>query len=201
MGFFTSLEESSFATWVREGGFLWAYDLFLTSHAIGMAIVVGLSAAVALRILGFAPRLPLAPMAKLFPFMYAGFWLNAASGLVLFSAYPTRAVTNPGFFIKMGGVVLAILCVRRLRSQAFRDPAALDRGPAPRRVRILAGTLLFLWWGTILSGRLMAYHGIANVERQASIAVFTVTLALLAIFAAVRFLSGTRSTARTDMAT
>ena len=200
MEFFTWLENSSFAMWVREGGFLWAYDLFLTSHAIGMAIVVGLSAAVALRILGFASRLPLAPMVKLFPIMYGGFWINAVSGLVLFSAYPSRAVTNPGFFIKMGSVVLAVLCLRRIRRQVFGNLAALDREPVPKSGRILAGTLLCLWWGAILAGRLMAYHDVANVEREASVAVFTVTVVLLAGFAAVRRL-GRIGSARRDSVT
>ena len=200
MEFFAWLENCGFSTWIRESNSVWAYDLYLISHAIGMAGVVGLSSAVALRIVGFAPALPLAPMEKFFPFMYAGFWLNALSGLVLFSAYPTRAVTNPGFFIKMGGVMLAILCLRRLKHQVFGNPAMLDRRPVPRNGKILAGTLLFLWWGTILAGRLMAYHGIANVEREASFAVITVTVVLLAAFAGVRLLGRVRS-ARQDSVT
>ena len=45
MEFFNWLKDSEFATWLRESNVLWAYDLYLTSHAIGMAMVVGLSAA------------------------------------------------------------------------------------------------------------------------------------------------------------
>jgi hypothetical protein len=39
--------------------------------------------------------------------------------------------------------------------------------------------LLFIWWGTILAGRLMAYHDIANVERQTIFAVLTATIVML----------------------
>ena len=40
----------------------------------------------------------------------------------------------------------------------------------------------------------MAYHDIANVEREASVAVFTVSVVLLAGFLTVRFLGRTTST-------
>ena len=179
MEFFNWLQDSGFATWLREADVLWAYDLYLSAHAIGMATVVGLSAAVALRILGFAPRLPLAPMERFFPLMYAGFWVNAGSGVVLFIAYPVRAVTNPGFYIKMGGVLLAVLCIRRIRRQVFGDPACLDTRPVPMNGKRLAGTLLFIWWGTILAGRLMAYHDVANVERETTLAMLIATGAML----------------------
>ena len=179
MEFFNWLQDSGFATWLREADVLWAYDLYLTSHAIGMAMVVGLSATVALRILGFAPSLPLAPMEKYFPFMFAGFWLNFGSGVVLFIAYPVRAVTNPGFYIKMAGVLLAFLCIRRIRRQVFGNPARLGTKPVPMNGKISAGALLFIWWGTILAGRLMAYHKIANVEWETPLAVLIATFVML----------------------
>ena len=188
MAFFNWLQDSGFAAWLRESNVLWSYDLFLASHAVGMAMVVGFSAAVALRILGFAPSLPLAPMEKYFPFMFAGFWLNLGSGVVLFIAYPVRAVTNPGFYIKMAGVLLAVLCIRRIRRQVFGNPACLGTKPVPLNGRILSGALLFIWWGTILAGRLMAYHDIPNVERETSFVVLTATAVMLFVgFVGFRF--------------
>lgn len=179
MEFFVWLGNSSFATWIREGGYLWAYDVFLTSHAVGMAALVGFSAAVYLRILGFAPGLPLAPMEKFFPLMYAGFWVNAVSGVVLFVAYPVKAVTNPGFYIKMGGVALAVVCIRRVKRQVFGDPVCLGSGSVRINDKILAGASLLIWVGTITAGRLMAYHDIADVERQTSLAMLAATAVLL----------------------
>ena len=167
MEFFTWLEDSSFSTWLKESQSPWPFDVFcLSFHAIGMAFVVGVSSAVALRILGFAPDLPLAPMKKFFPLMYGGFWLNALSGAGLLTAYPVNAVTNPGFFIKMGGVALALVCIREIRRQVFGDPKCLGTAPVPQKGKILAGLLLFTWLGTITAGRLMAYHMAPSVERD-----------------------------------
>jgi len=189
MDFFAWLEHSGFAMWIKESDSLLGYDLYLACHAIGMATLVGLSAAVALRILGCAPRLPLAPMEGFFPLMFAGFWINAVSGAVLFITYPVKAVTNPGFYIKMGGVVLAVVCLRRLRRQVFGNPVCLDTRPVPMNGKILAGALLFIWVGTITAGRLMAYHDIAGVEWGTSLAMLVVTgVMLLAGYAVVPLL-------------
>ena len=190
MDFFAWLEHSGFAMWIKESDtLLGGYDLYLIAHAIGMAILVGLSAAVALRILGCAPRLPLAPMEGFFPLMFAGFWINAVSGAVLFITYPVKAVTNPGFYIKMGGVVLAVVCLRRLRRQVFGNPVCLGTRPVPMNGKILAGALLFIWVGTITAGRLMAYHGVTDVEWETSLAMLVVTgVMLLAGYAAAPFL-------------
>ena len=198
MEFLDWLEHSSVPMWMKEQNapisLLGGYDLYLVSHAVGMAFLVGLSAAVALRILGFAPRLPLAPMEKFFPLMYAGFWVNAVSGVVLFITYPIEAVTNPGFYIKMGGVVSAVVCIRRIRRQVFGNPANLDTRPLPMNSKILAGTLLFIWLATITAGRLMAYHGSGvGVEWTVPLALLIVTVVmLLAWFIAARLLRGNK---------
>ena len=191
MEFLVWLEHSGFAMTVKQNAVL--YELPLVLHAIGMALLVGFSTAVYLRILGFASSLPLAPMEEFFPIMYAGFWINAISGFVLFSLYPIKAMTNPGFFIKMGGVVLAVVCLRRIKRQVFGNPAVLDTRPVPREDKVLAGTALFVWLATITAGRLMAYHGIAGVEWAAAFAVSVVTLMLvLAGFIVARVVGGGR---------
>ena len=177
MEFFRWLQDSGVAVSIKESAVL--YEIPLVLHAIGMATLVGLSTAVYLRILGFASSLPLAPMEEFFPIMYAGFWVNAISGLVLFGIYPIKAVTNPGFFIKMGGIVLAVVCLRRVKRQVFGNPASLDTSPVPTKDKILAGTGLFVWLVTITAGRMMAYHGITGVERDSSLAVLVVTVVML----------------------
>jgi hypothetical protein len=191
MEYLAWLEHSGFAMTVKQSAVL--YEIPLVLHAIGMAVLVGLSTAVYLRILGFGSGLPLAPMEQFFPIMYAGFWINALSGVVLFSLYPIKAVTNPGFFIKMTGVVLAVVCLRRIKRQVFGNPAVLGTRPVPPKDKILAGTSLFVWLATVTAGRLMAYHGIAGVEWATAFAVSVVTVVLvLAGFAASRLLDGSK---------
>ena len=191
MEFFTWLEHSEFPMWIKESDSIWPYDLLcLSAHAIGMALLVGVSAAVALRILGFAPNLPLAPMERFFPVMYAGFWVNAVSGAGLFICYPVKAVTNPLFYLKLGGVAVAVVCVRRLRRQVFGNPECLGTRPVPMNGKILAGTLLFVWFVTITAGRMMAYRGVGAAEWEAPIAILVVAGVMLLVgYAATRLLS------------
>jgi hypothetical protein len=61
------LEHSSVAMTIKQNAVL--YELPLVLHAIGMALLVGFSTAVYLRILGCATSLPLAPMEQFFPVM------------------------------------------------------------------------------------------------------------------------------------
>ena len=157
MRFFDWLEHSSFSMWIKESSSLWPYDIFcLSAHAIGMAILVGFSVAIALRVLGFAPRLPVAPMGQFFPVIYAGFWINAISGTGLFITYPMKAMTNPSFFLKIAGVVLALLCVRRMKREVFDNPRSAATTPAPKSGRMAAAALLVVWVVTITAGRLLA---------------------------------------------
>jgi hypothetical protein len=151
------LENSGLGTWVRESPSMFAYSGLISLHAFGLAFAAGVSAAIALRILGVAPGLPLAPMEKLFPIIWMAFWVNAASGALLLTASATMDLTNPVFFIKMAFVVLAIVAVWLLKHQVFRDPARLSTSPAPQRARLLAAATLVCWTGAIVAGRLVEY--------------------------------------------
>src|SRR3954469_3819033 len=80
------LEGTAIATWVRESPSLWAYPAVLTLHTVGLGIVVGASAVIDLRLLGYAPRIRIGTLAPLFTFMAYAFVLNAATGIMLFMA-------------------------------------------------------------------------------------------------------------------
>ena len=176
------LEHSSFPMWIKESESLWPYDIFcLSAHAIGMALLVCFSSAIALRVLGFAPTLALGPMAKFLPVVYGGFWVNALSGTGLFITYPVKAVTNPIFWLKIAGVVAAIVCIRRIRRELFDTPgAARDPDPAAiERAKRPAATLLVVWVVTITAGRLLAYKGVPAIEWMATL--FMVIVSAVAV--------------------
>jgi hypothetical protein len=88
--------------------------------------------------------------------MWAGFWANALSGVLLLIAYPTKALTNPVFYLKLTFIALALVSYRLLLESAFKD-ASFDVTPATRRCRILAIGSLICWTGAITAGRLLAY--------------------------------------------
>jgi len=158
MELLTSLEHSAFSTWVRESGSLWAYPGILFMHTIGLAFLVGTNAAIDLRLLGVARRVSLAPMEKLFPIMWLGFWINAVSGSILLAADATTKLTNPTFAVKMGFIALALINVFLIRRRVFHA-VPLEPNHVPAIGKLLASTSLLFWTGAITAGRLMAYFG------------------------------------------
>jgi hypothetical protein len=158
MNFLSSIENSGFSAWVRESPSVWAYPSIIFLHAVGLSIVVGLSSVIDLAILGFAPGLPLAPMAKLYRLIGIGFWMNAISGIVLTMVDATTMLINPIFWIKMFLIGLAVADVLIIKKKVFDDPL-LDKRPLAGDVRALAILSLVLWTGAVTAGRLTAYLG------------------------------------------
>lgn len=158
MDFLLRLEQTGFCTWVRESTSLFAFPGILLLHTIGMALVVGISAGIDLRILGIAPAVPMAPLEKFFPIFWIGFWINAVTGTILLAADATTKMANPDFYVKMVFVALAVINLQMLRKRIFRDPL-VDKRPMTVNDKILAITSLFFWLGAITAGRLLAYVG------------------------------------------
>jgi hypothetical protein len=155
--FLTYLEQTGFSIWVRESRSLFGYPGILLVHTYGMAIVVGVIAGIDLRILGFAPALPLAPMRKLLPLMWVAFWLNAVTGTILMVVDATTKLRNPDFFVKMGFILVAVIVQRLIEKRVFRDPQA--GVSLATNAKMLAATSLVCWLGAITAGRLLAYVG------------------------------------------
>ena len=155
MQLLAALENTGFGTWVRESPSPWAYPGILFLHTVGLAFLVGLNVAIDLRLLGFAKRLPIPPMERFFPVMWVGFWVNAASGLVLFVANATMRATNPAFYLKMGFIAAALVVLGLVRRHAFR-PFPLETDASPT-TRVLAVVSLLCWCGAIAAGRLLPY--------------------------------------------
>jgi len=156
MDFLARLEQSGFSTWVRESPSVWAFPTVLFLHTVGLGFLVGASMVIDLRVLGFSSELPLQPMKRLFPVMWFGFWINAASGLVLATIDATSMLVNPLFYIKLGLIALAMICSRLMWNRLFRDPTS-DKAPGWISVKALASASLFCWIAAITAGRLTAY--------------------------------------------
>jgi uncharacterized membrane protein len=155
MEFLSWIESSLFSTWVRTTPSIFGYAGFLFLHTVGLAIVVGMSAMVDLRLLGFARGVPVAPLEPYFPIMWIGFWINAVSGSVLFAQDATTKVTNPVFGVKMLLIGLAVLDMVLIRRVVFRDPNV--NTSVPGLGKVLAAMSLVLWFGATTAGRMMAY--------------------------------------------
>ena len=153
--FLAWLESTGVSVWIRESPSILAFPGILSCHTIGMGFAVGINAAVALRILGVASAVPLAEMRRFLPVMWLGFWLNAASGVALLIAYPTKALTNPLFYMKLAFIASGVWLVKPIGRYLSR--VSTGDSPAARTPRVLASVSLGSWGGAIASGRLLAY--------------------------------------------
>jgi hypothetical protein len=153
---FAWIEQTALSLWVREGITMWSFPFILVLHTIGMGFLAGPSAAIDLRILGVAQRIPLTSMAKFFPVMWFAFALNAVSGLLLLIAYPAKALTNPLFYLKLLCIALAVTILVSLRKQMFSN-TNWETTTLPRNVKRMAIASLFLWVVATVAGRLLAY--------------------------------------------
>ena len=157
ISFLEWLQASGIATWVRESPSIFAFTAVLSLHAIGLAIVVGVNAAIALRLLGFAPGIPVPPLIKLFPVMYAGLTINAFSGSLLFAANAVNDGTSYVFLVKMILVVGGFVSIELLRAKVFSHSEVLASGGLPPHAKAFATLSIVVWTLAIIAGRLNEY--------------------------------------------
>jgi hypothetical protein len=152
-----AIENSAYATWVRESPSIFAYTTILSLHAIGLAIIVGLHTVVALRLLGFVSGIPLQPLRKLFPWMYLGFTINLFSGTSLFMANLTNDLNNWLFIAKLVFILFAMINLELTRIHVFDRPGALAANGLPKNSGVYAIAALVLWGLAMVAGRFTAY--------------------------------------------
>ena len=157
--FLAWVESTALSEWVIGSPSMFAFPGILALHAIGMAFAVGISVVLDLRILGVARGIPLVEIRRFIPILWLGFWLNAVSGILLLIGYPTKALTNPVFYLKLLLIGVAMVLLVRIGRMAFDELApagGLDPGSS-RRMRRLAIASLVCWTCAITAGRLLAY--------------------------------------------
>jgi hypothetical protein len=154
--FFTWLESTALSIWLREEPSLWAFPFVLILHTWGLAFLVGANVAIGARILGAVREVPFGSLDRYYRVMWLGFWVNAVSGVLLLIAYPTKALTNPLFYVKLVFVAAGLLAASRIRAH-MRELTSTDLRPMPGNVRLLALASLFCWIASITAGRFLAY--------------------------------------------
>jgi hypothetical protein len=153
----STIESSGFSSWLRESGSIWAYPTVLTLHTIGLGVLVGGHWVVSLRLLGQGRDIPLATFARLFTYMWIGFWVNLITGFMLLAADATTKATQQVFFAKMALVVAGVALVAVMQRTIFPRGVAIESSVTPPRGRGLAWSSIAVWCAAIVAGRLMAY--------------------------------------------
>jgi hypothetical protein len=154
--FLAFVERSALADWIRGSESLLAFPGIITLHAIGMGFLAGGSTAIDLRILGVARGISLQAMAGFLPLLWLAFAINAVSGTLLLIAYPTKALTNPLFYVKLGLIALGVTLVYRIGATVLRATEGEDK-PMPPFAKPLALASIATWVALILAGRFLAY--------------------------------------------
>ena len=154
MSFLQSLEDSAFGIWVSTS--LIGYPLMITLHAIGMAIMVGISVALDLRLLGWFAGIPYTAINRFLAIAWIGFTINLLSGTALFCMQATMYVQDGTFLLKMLFVLLGAVTAAFLQGALNRNSASWGAA-APGGIRLLAVASIVFWTAGMVMGRLIAY--------------------------------------------
>ena len=141
-----------------ESESIWAFPTVLTLHTIGMAVLVGASWMLDLRLLGINRRVPLSAYRWVFPVVAIGLFLNVVTGVMLFMKNATKWGVAIPFLVKMSLVIASAVTLAPLRSHVLRNAAADEvSGEVSGHPRLLATASILAWTGAVTAGRLLAY--------------------------------------------
>jgi hypothetical protein len=150
-----TIENLGLSTWVRESPSKLAYPTILWLHVMGMGVVAAISAMISLRLLGVSPKTPLQPLERLYPLIWFGFWVNAATGTALLMASASKRMVDPVFYAKMVFIFAGVAVLQVTRKKVFRSLG--PDGALPKNAGTLAWAALICWLGAVTAGRLLAY--------------------------------------------
>ena len=149
------LEESAFSQWL--GLSMAGFPTLIALHSVGMAVVVGVSLMLTLRLYGYIDELAPARLPLLLNVGVAGFCLNLVTGAALFITRGSQYATSAIFLSKMALVLISaatLFVLRQRLSPLLRSPAAVLCDTVTRRMA-LTGTAS--WFAAVVTGRLIAY--------------------------------------------
>jgi len=150
MGFLLWYENGLVGVFIRES--LWGYPIVLSSHAVGMATVMGVAVALNMRVLGFAKGLSIQAFDKLFLVGWLGFIINLVSGIILFAGNASVYTFQWTFQLKIGAIIVGGILMKVVMS------AVRENKPESTQ-KLLAGISMACWMIGMITGRLMAYIG------------------------------------------
>lgn len=127
------------------------------SHILSLAMLIGASVLLDLRLLGGLSRLPLLETTQVLS-RVAALALGATifTGLLLFSVRPLEYAANTAFLIKIGLVLVGTL--NAIAVHASRHWVGMHRGAPPSlAIRLAACASLVIWIATLLAGRWIGF--------------------------------------------
>lgn len=156
MGFLSWLEDLAYSQWIVSG--LTGWPIMLSMHAVGLAIIVGVSLALSLRLFGLFRPIPLTSLHGLMAIGWIGIALNVFSGVSLFVAEANQMVNSVPFRWKILFVILGIGILYHMQKILKRDAASWEAaGTVSQLGQGLAASSIACWTIAVVAGRLIAY--------------------------------------------
>lgn len=154
-GLLATLEATGVAQALRFSR--WGYAAVNTAHVLGIALLVGASVAMNLRLLGlWRSRLDAAAVVPMLSSVAAaGLALAVVAGALLFSVRATEYAGLTVFWIKLALIATGTVSALGAHLLYRRD---LSRAGHAARIRI-AVVSLACWVGALVAGRLIAFFG------------------------------------------
>ena len=153
------IESTQLGVWMRESPSLWAVPTILTLHTAGMAVLVGASWMLDLRLLGINRNVPLSGYRWVFPVVSIGLLVNLVTGVMLFIKNATTWGTAAPFLVKMGLVIVSAATLVPIRALVLRahEQDGEQQSDVSSNARLLAIASILAWTGAVTAGRLLAY--------------------------------------------
>ena len=130
----------------------WGYPIVLSLHAVGMAVLVGVSLMLALRVLGLGKEVPVTALGSYWSVAVWGFILNLLSGAALFMGSASTLFYNTAFHVKLIGVVIGLALTWWLVKICVRGT-----GEVSSSHKGFASGALIAWAVALIAGRLIGY--------------------------------------------
>lgn len=148
-------------TWLHDFAtvYRWTWPAMETIHFLALGVLVGTIGVLDLRLIGFAKRLPLAPLQALVPWGVGAFSVNVLTGIVFIAGTPYQYFYNFAFQMKVLCMAVAGLNILVFYAGGVaRRTFLVGAGEAvPLAGRITGFVSLFMWVGVMYWGRMLTF--------------------------------------------
>jgi hypothetical protein len=157
----------SFVTWVHDSGisgwitgWRWLWPMCESIHFFGLALLVGVTGLLDLRLLGAMRSVPVAAIIDFMPWAILGFGLNLATGVTFFLGAPEQYVNNVAFYAKMLFIFVAGINAIYFQIMLFKKARLVRSGEqAPVQARVVAVISITCWLAVMYWGRMLPFVG------------------------------------------
>jgi hypothetical protein len=157
----------SFVSWVHHAGisdwitgWRWLWAVCETIHFFGLALLIGVTGLLDLRLVGAMRRIPVAAIMDFMPWAIVGFTFNLVTGVIFFLGAPEQYVNNTAFYAKMLFILLAGVNAIYFQIVLFKKARLIGPGEAaPLQAKIVAVVSMGCWLLVMYCGRMLPFVG------------------------------------------